>query len=91
MKLIKENIEFLGWKYVEDFKRYELDDSNPLNYRYFYMYHRLGCLVYKSIITIYLNGTNNYDKVVERIQINDILELRWLMNRLNINENNNTH
>lgn len=81
----REEFEYLGWKYNEDDDRYELNCSNVLTYRYFYLYHRPGNKIYKSIVTIYENGINKRSDVrVWRMEIKDILELKWLLKRLNI-------
>lgn len=84
--LNKEDIESLGWIYNKDYKRYELNKSDILTYRYFYMYHRPGNLIYKSIITIYENGTNPYDLRVLKIEIKNKLELKVLLKQLDIDE-----
>jgi hypothetical protein len=84
--LNKDNIETLGFIYNEDSKRYEMDKSNPMNYRFYYLYHRPGDLIYKSIITIYLNGTSQSDVIVYRIWITTMTELKVLLKQLSINE-----
>lgn len=83
--LSKEDIEQLGWVYNQKSQRYEYNDNINLIYpRHYYLYHREGDNVYKSIITLYLNGTSQSDLMCQKMWVKNQDELHKAMIQFNI-------
>lgn len=83
----KDDIVSLGWKFQnvsDSSNKYELILKRAFHPEFFYLYHRPGDRIYKSIITIYSGGTSQSDVIVYRININTKEELEILLKQLNI-------